>query len=251
MKSHPEHAHGRRHRLGVYLHRWHRRGGLFAAVFLLWLAISGLALNEQSLLNLDQHRIDWPWLMRTYGLDAQTPAAYTSGAHWLLAGEGQTLLDGKPLAMPISGAIGMVQLNDVLYVATPASIILLRAADGLRIDELRMPTLPATPIHRLGLAAQHLVIEADRRYASGDGESWQATADASVHWSQARPLNAEQLRSAGLRPSLPLSRVLADLHSGQIFGGWGKRFVDLVGLAAILLALTGLWAALRRRHRSH
>lgn len=243
--------HGRRHRLGVHLHRWHRRSGLFSAVFLLWLALSGLLLNEHAVLNLDGLRIDWPWLMRVYGLDTRTVAGYTAGPHWLLADDGQTLLDGKRLAMPISAPSGMVQLGGLLYVATPASLILLRAEDGLRVDELRTPTLPATPVRRLGLAAGRIVIDAGRRYASADGESWQPDESADVRWSQAQPLSAAQLRSAGLRPSLPLTRVLADLHSGQIFGIWGKRCIDLVALAAILLAGTGLWAALRRRHHPH
>lgn len=241
----------KRHRIGVLLHRWHHRAGLFAALFLIWLAISGLLLNEHALLGLDSTRLDWPWLMRAYGLHGEQTPAFSAGSHYLLNNEGQTLLDGKPLALPIPEALGMVELGGLLYVATPMSLVLLKADDGQRIDELRAPPLPATPLQRIALHEGALLLQADQLYASTDGESWQAVNVTAARWSQAQPLSAEQQAAAGLRPSLPLTRVLADLHSGQVFGVAGKRLIDLVALAAILLAVSGLWATLRRRHHKH
>ena len=245
-QHHPRHA--GRLRLGVLLHRWHRRAGLFAAVFLVWLAVTGVLLNEGPALGLDGVRIGWPWLMDLYGLHATLPdQGFEAGGHWLVAVGEQARLDGHVAQPAVAQPLGMVELAGVLYLATADTLLLLKPDDGSRIDELRAPPLPDGRIRRIGIADGQIVIDVGALYASTDGEDWRAASGEPVQWSAAQALPPAQRKAAALMPSLPASRVLADLHSGRVFGPYGARLIDLVGLAAILLAATGVWSVLRRR----
>jgi len=248
----------RRARVGVQLHRWHRRAGVFGGVFLFWLAISGMLLNEAPTLGLDQARIGWPWLMRIYGLHETKPDnGYSIDGHWLVAVGDEIRWDGRI----VSGAdpatpIGAVLLDGVIYVASADRLTLLKASDGSRVDELGAESLPATPLRRIGQIDGILVLESGlqtvSQYRSPDALSWQlapASEIGAVTWSQAGTLPPAAREAATLRPSLPLNRVLADVHSGRIAGPVGVKLIDLVGLAAIILSVTGLWALLRRRRR--
>lgn len=248
---HPRPVTAVRFRIGVLLHRWHRRLGAIAAAFLIWLAISGILINEAAVLHLDQVRVGWPWLMHWYGLQAEAPASgWFAGGHWLATVDDEATLDGRRLDPAVHAPVGMVDAGGILYVATPTSLVLLKA-DGTRIDELREPPLPVASIRRLGLIDQQVAIQDLDAYGSADGEDWTAVAPASVQWVQPQPLpDAQRTLVARLaRPSLPLARILADAHSGRLFGRYGVGIINIVGLLAIMLAASGLWLWRRSRQR--
>lgn len=241
--------------LTAVLREWHKRAGLFAFFFLGWLGLSGIFLNEASDLDLNARRVGWPWLMAIYGLHAEPPASgLGSGGHWLaIAGE-TSVLDGKPLAQPLDAPLGLVAAPEpgvpdklMLYAAQADSVVLLRA-DGSRVDELRMPPLPIAAIRRIGLVPGHpasIAIQgSDTAYQSDDeGESWKPVAATAVEWSVRQPL-PQPVRAALLpysRPSVSVQQILVDAHSGRLFGRFGTYVVDAVGLAALVLATSGVW----------
>ncbi len=241
--------------LSATLREWHRRAGLFAFVFLGWLGASGILLNEASDLDLNGARIGWPWLMSIYGLHAEPPrSGLAAGGHWLAQAGGSTVLDGNPLPQAIAAPLGLVAAlepgaagRQMLYVAQNDSLLLLRP-DGSRVDELRMPPLPIGAIRRIGSVAASpgsIAIQgSDTAYQSDDeGESWKPVPATAVEWSAQQPLAAQQ-RSQLLpysRPSVSAQQMLVDLHSGRLFGRFGTYVIDAAGLAALLLAGSGVW----------
>ena len=44
-----------------------------------------------------------------------------------------------------------------------------------------------------------------------------------------------------------LEQFLLDLHNGNIFKGFGKWFLDIVGIFLLLLSISGFWIWIRRR----
>jgi hypothetical protein len=255
--------------LSATLREWHKRAGLFAFFFMGWLGLSGILLNEASDLNLNSVRIDWTWLMSIYGLHAEPPmSALPGGGHWLAVAGGNTVLDGKPLAQGIDAPLGFVGAQEpgepgkqMLYVARADSVVLLKP-DGSRVDELRMPPLPIAAIRRIGTLegqVSSIAIQGgDTAYQSDDeGESWKPVPATAVHWSELRPLPQDQRAKLVpfSRPSVSMQQILVDTHSGRLFGRFGTYFVDAVGLAALLLATTGIWmywrtASARRKQAS-
>src|SRR5205085_1933106 len=81
---------------GPVLHRWHRRFGVAASLFLAWLALSGLLLNHSPLLGLDRARTHASWLLRLYGLESALPqTGWSAGGHWLVVTGEAVALDGR------------------------------------------------------------------------------------------------------------------------------------------------------------
>ena len=241
--------------LTMVLREWHKRAGLFAFVFLGWLGVSGIFLNEASDLDLNAKRVGWPWLMSIYGLHPEPPqAGLGAGGHWLAMAGDNSVLDGKPLAQSLDAPLGLVAAPEpgtpgkvMLYVAQADSVVLLRP-DGSRVDELRMPPLPIAAIRRIGTVngepGSIAVQGSDTAYQSGDeGESWKPVAATAVQWSARQPL-PQDVRDALVpysRPSVSVQQLLVDVHSGRLFGRFGTYVIDVVGLAALLLATSGVW----------
>jgi hypothetical protein len=245
--------------LNALLREWHKRAGLFAFFFMGWLGVSGILLNEASDLNLNSVRIGWPWLMYLYGLHADAPdTALPAGGHWLAVAADHTVLDGKLLDPPINAPLGFVAspepgepVREMLYVARADSLVLLKP-DGSRVDELRMPPLPIATIRRIGVLEGHsgsIAIQgSDTAYQSDDeGESWKPVPATDVQWSVTQPLPQPQrkLLLPFSRPTVSMQQILVDAHSGRLFGRYGTFFIDAIGLAALLLACSGVWMTWR------
>jgi hypothetical protein len=130
--------------------------------------------------------------------------------------------------------------------------------DGTRVEELRAPPLPVSTIRRIGTLSgaggDRVAIQDLDAYASEDGEDWQPVSPDAVRWSRPEPLPQEQQQRAApyARPTLPLERVLADAHSGRLFGRHGPLLIDLTACSAVLLVCSGLWMVWRAsRRRPH
>ncbi len=238
--------------LTATLREWHKRAGLGAFLFMGWLGVSGIALNQSASWGLDAARVDWPWLMAVYGLHAQSPeTGFKFRDHWLAVSGEHSILDGKPLSMQVKPPIGVVWSGDsahqTLVIASYDGVLLLKP-DGSRIDELQAGLmLPVSSIKRIGTAEKNTamaVIEDEGLYGSVDGESWnKLPAKTIVRWSEPTALTASQRKQFenNARPSVAVEQLLIDLHSGRLFGRLGPYVIDLVGLAALWLAMSGVW----------
>lgn len=244
----------RRLPIGARLRHWHRRLGISAALFVIWLAISGIALNEGTALGLDQIKIGGRFISTLYGLNDRAPeVGFSAGAHWLVPSELGALLDGQLIKPQLSNVIGFVSSGKLLAVGLTDGVALL-TPDGQLIETLHAETLPIITLRRIGLSNdQRIVIQGREAFVSADGENWTAFAGDSVQWSSLGelPATSRQKAAEALRPQMPLSRVLADAHSGRLFGRYGHWVVDAVGIATLLLALTGGWTYLRALRRQH
>lgn len=245
-------AHARRRAIGAFLHRWHRRFGVAVCAFVVWLALTGWALNHSASLGLAATRIGAPWLTHWYGLRDTTPfQGYHHAEHWLVTTEESATLDGRALRDPLPRALGLTGAGNLLFAANATTLVVLDA-NGSPIDRLAAADIGLGEITRLGSTHDAVVVEGPqaKQLASRDGISW-APYIGSVSWSAAvelPPLVRTRAQYA-LRPTLPLERVMEDAHSGRIFGRYGPLVVDLVGLIFAALALSGLWMFLRRRWR--
>ncbi len=232
------------------LRDWHKRAGLFAFVFMGWLGATGILLNSSVTLGLDAKRLDWGWLMGMYGLHAQAPeTGFDAAGHWLATTNEYSVLDGRPLAQqiphPLGFAVGGTESAPLLFIATTDRLVLL-TPDGERVDELSGYTLPVDAIRRIGVveATGAVAIQDLDIYVTQDGLGWdELAAGTKVRWSQPQALSSE-LKAKTLpfaRPSMPIEQILIDVHSGRLFGRFGVYVINLVGLAALALSITGIW----------
>lgn len=248
-----------------FIRRWHARVGAVAAVFFLLLAISGIALNHTDALHLAKTPVQATWLMRWYGLKPEIPVTgylfehgyfAASGERWVL--NDHELHDlGLPESKPqIVGAIAWG--HDMLAVAS-AEHLFLFTPDGKQIDHLFSSSLPAPSISRLGAAGAtgqtQLVLEtADGIFTTGDALEWQKAASMDdVVWAEPQtfPQSLSGNLSRTFSPSLPLERIVLDLHSGRIFGQYGPLAMDLAAVVLILLSFSGVWIYIRTPRKRH
>lgn len=228
-------------------YRWHRRIGASAALFLVWLVISGLLLNHSDKLALDKVEIHSLALARWYHLTPALPqSAYLIGTHWLTQVNDDVLIDGKLTTIKSQPLIGATASEQLAALASPNELILLEP-NGQLIDRLSGADLPIGTIAKLGSACGTIAIsDTQKIYSSNDGLTWQECPEPLVTPAQ-RPLTPEEQRElAGqFTGSVSLEKLLVDLHTGHFFGALGAFFVDAVAICLLLLALSGLWLFFR------
>ena len=242
------------HSLARFIRRWHARLGLTAALFFIVLVITGVALNHTERLGLAHTAIRSETLNRWYGLPPPLILATYPEAAFVATPEAW-LYQGRKLADGGDTVVGVVALPDMLAVATAQSLVLYTRA-GERIDTLRGGALPQLPISALGWTGNALVIKTPSgMFSSADGVAWQVSQNAVITWSRAGQPDARltaQL-SQQLAPSLPLERIVLDLHSGRLLGAYGPYFMDIAAVFLLILSLSGIWIQWRswRQKRRH
>jgi uncharacterized iron-regulated membrane protein len=236
----------------LFLRRWHARIGLAAVVFFLFLAVTGVILNHSTELGLGNRYVHAAWLAKWYGISVETPRlAFRSGRHDLVAANGRWVLDGRPSGERLPQPLGLVELPDMVVVASRASLYLY-GKDGALIDHLETSALPAAPVQAIGADERQLVLKtASGSFQSRDALSWQSAPRDGIAWSSPADLSAaERERYAKmLEPGISVERLLSDLHSGRFAGRYGPLVVDLLAVFLAVLSLSGAWLFLKRKHR--
>ncbi len=226
-------------------------------LFLLLLAVSGVALNHASDWGLDRRHLDWPWLLDAYGIQAPAPTASFAdgGLRATLLGE-RLFLDDTEIAEDVAVLTGIATLHPLVLVGTPGDLYVLTTAGEL-VEAIDTAAGMPGPIDRVGRTGQRAVVEsAGKLYRSDPDityfERWDTDQRDELHWSVATPPAADELdvletlyRGRGLT----VERVLADVHSGRIFATAGTLIMDAVAVFMVVLSLSGLvlWIQHSRR----
>lgn len=231
-----------------FLHRWHRRIGMTAALFVLLLVVTGLLLNHTNDIGLDRVPLEHRWLRAHYGLGNAEADVVQAGQHRLAGRElqvrdGQLWLDSERLT-DCPQLIGVMEKPDQVLVVCPDRLVLL-TPDGQMIDQAdSLRGIPAG----LSAVAEHgdsILLRQGKTSLGVD------LADLSVHPVEAAPDVAWQGSLAAMDAApveaITWERVVLDLHSGRLFGRFGVWLVDLMALGAAVLAISGLVLARRRQ----
>lgn len=246
MSRHPEFKKAKR-QLARTFYRWHRRIGVSAALFVVWLVLTGWLLNHSDSLGMGTTELHSRALASWYGLTSSQPRSmYAAGDHWLIANDDNLILDGRAFGLQKMAPIGMAQTHSLVAIASDSFLMLLDH-DGHLIDTLSRQDLPFTPIAQLGAGCNGIVIaNASETLASSDGLEWKNCAEP-ISWSEPQAIPADKLAQLGnlLVPAISLEKLVVDLHTGRFFGRFGAYVVDAVGLCLLLLALSGLWLFFR------
>ena len=248
-----------RRNLSIFLRDWHKRAGLFAFLFMGWLGLSGILINQSPSWGYDTDRIYWSWVMWLYNLEPEPPqAGYVAGGYWMANTPEGTVVNAKAVIPPVKLPLGMVaggtEKEPLLYVANAEHVAVI-TPEGSRYDELRSPILPVESLRRIGsvigVPGSIAVQDLDAYQSLDGGNSWQPIDPSKVEWSVTREIPAaERDRLVPFsRPFVTLEHVLVDAHSGAIFGRGGVYVINTVGVAAVWLAISGVWMWWRANRR--
>ena len=224
---------------------WHRWLGLFAAVPLLWLSVTGLLLNHIVDLGLNDKRVSAEWILKRYHqLPEGKPVAFKTNERLVAGWDGALYLDGKFLEGFEGELVGAVGVKDKLVIATKESVGIFDGSDAmeLELDELSLPILP---LQGVAVAENVLLVKSDSGWSSFSDdfllfEEWNDSAEA-VTFNLLNDEELDELKSViASSRSMPLDRVIGDAHSGKLFGWPGWLITDLTALGAIILTILGL-----------
>ena len=234
---------------------WHRRVGIVAALLVLVLSITGIALNHTERLRLDERHVRWGWLLDWYGIEIPRDAVSFPLEPGRISLLGDRLyLDTKLLPGLFGELSGAVGLNGMVAAVVDGDVLLLTRSGDI-VDRLGGENGVPSGIDAVGRSeADPIALRAGGDVFTTDEDllvwSRSGTLASGVSWAMARPLDEDTL--AAIRNDyrgriLPIERVLLDLHSGRIFGTLGPYLMDAAAVLLILLALTGSWLWLGRR----
>lgn len=234
------------------LYRLHRWIGITAALFVLWLAISGLALNHSPDLKLGQRHVTSPSVLQRYGVSVTSAdTGYQVGLDWVAEADGVLMINTHPVAEITSAPVGAAQVGMFWFVAGKHWLIL-ADPEGQVIEQVSRSALPHA-IEGITYDAEFLRIQGEGRQSRSnlDLDGWQPDSmpfDAVT----AKPLPDElrqRLENQARARHVTWERLLLDLHTGRYFGPLGVIIIDIAAILMTLLALSGLLLWLRYMNR--
>ena len=243
--------------VAAWLRKCHRWVGAIAAVFVLLLAATGIALNHSADWRLDRQYVNWDWLLDAYGITAPAPSASYADADHRAVLLGQRLyFDAREIARNIDRLTGLVSLNAFVVLSSADGVFLVTAAGDL-VEHIDLTSQLPASIDRLGLSGDRIIVSSGGTNFRSDAEvnnfeAWRDVLGAAVAWSapSGAPMELlakleEQYRGQGLT----VERVLADLHSGRIVSTPGPLFMDFIAVCLVFLSATGIlfWVRGSRR----
>ena len=251
MTRHPKHK--SRAKLLRSLYIWHRYIGLCAALFVVILSVSGLALNHTESLHLDSTHVQSESLLDWYGIHAPDKLhSYSTGQDYFTEVHGLVFHNARLLDAVTAPLVGAISYQDFIVLATQNHLNLL-ARNGELIENIGsaggvpagMKAIGTTTDGTIAIKAAHGYYLTDESFLE-----WTETDTVDATWSMISdtpPALTRALQAAYRGNGLPLERVVLDLHSGRILGNAGVLLVDAAAIVFLLLAISGIWLWSRRR----
>lgn len=240
-----------------FYYKSHRLIGVVSALFFVVLAVTGPLLLHGKDLNLHEKWVSNDFVLSFYDTDpANPPRGVETEAGWVLAVDGVFLLNQRLLGRDQGVLIGATVDGDYLVIASDHGLSLL-TRDGDAIEHLGPDALPG-PVLRIGAASQRVVIETPQGLYRSDDDylSWNSADGGDVLWVEVNDNPPAEESAWALeayrRHLVTMHRLMTDIHSGRIVGGWGPYMMDAAAIAMLLMVASGLinwWSNLRRFRR--
>jgi hypothetical protein len=234
------------------LYIWHRYAGLFAALFVIFLSVTGIALNHTDTLKLKKHHISSSILLNRYNIQAPSNITHFEVAQRSVIQAGEFLFINQQYVSTVDATIiGVSPLADFLIVATSNKLLVIDINNQL-VETLREIDQVPNNLSRIGSHNKNLYVQANNQLFNLNDEFTikKTEFNQSIEWSTPSPLSQQDETTIIQRYKsniISLETVMLDIHSGRFFGAYGALFFDFVGIILIFLATTGIIIWLRQR----
>lgn len=245
-------------RLIRHLREWHRKLGIIAAFFIIFLSISGVALNHTTTLSLAHQAIKNTWLLDHYGIASPNDIRfYQHNTHSIQVTNNHLWLNEKLLLESADTVIAATLIasaekpNIQLVLVASRDHIYLFNQQGDLIDQIDEALGLPQNIEALSVEGQNIVIRTPSGYhqSTTDFLQWQAVNFiVEPNWIKPTKVSAKAAAKAALAyrsQFLTLERIILDAHSGRILGLFGVLFMDAVAILLILLSISGVYMWIR------
>jgi hypothetical protein len=236
-----------------WVRRCHRWLGVLLVLPLLWLVVTGLVLRYEEELGLDQMTVGSGWLLQKYGMIPEGEVRLAKAGEREVAEWGEVLFLDEVMLDEVGELRGAVARNGGVLVATP-DYLLVYDAGGEWEQKLGEESLPGVPVEAIGLQGQSVLLTAAGATSRFDealiGFAGVEPGVGGI-WSEVKVGEDADRKRLGQaiaeQAGIPWSRVVLDLHSGNLGGTTGKLIVDLSGLGIIVMSLMGMKLVFRKQ----
>jgi len=238
-----------RNRIIRHLREWHRRLGIFAAFFLIFLSVSGIALNHTTLFSLAHQSISSPLLLNHYGIKPPSDVRFYQQKQWLVT-EQLVWLGDKLVFESDEPIISISKFQSYNLLVTTKQIVIF-TSEGELVDKIDSSSDLPVPITAFSATSDHIIINTPEGYYQGDSDffDWQKINTlVEPSWVTHISVTKDELTFAQRlfqSQFLNWERVILDAHSGRLFGNLGVLFMDIVAFILILLSISGIYIWLR------
>ncbi|BAJ03583.1 uncharacterized iron-regulated membrane protein [Shewanella violacea DSS12] len=235
-------------KLAKQLRPWHRRLGIFCALFIMLMAITGVVINHSNHLSIDSAPVQQAWLLDYYGITPPSKLAiYQTQPLSLASSDNLVWVQHKQAVEADSEIKGMLALDNMLIAVDTGHLYILSQDGDLMEKQDASMGLPRD-IQEIGYDGQ-IWLKAQDGYFMADDQliEWtKAMPFSPIPWAVPLQTDTAQTEAAAIsllaRSShLTWERVLLDVHSGRFFGSLGPWFMDLVALSLIIMAISGIY----------
>lgn len=245
-------------RLIRHLREWHRKLGIIAAFFIIFLSLSGVALNHTTTLSLAHKPISNTWLLNHYGIaPPEDIRFYQNGS--LIVTNNLVWLDEKLLLESSADIISAGAMSIKVSAETSEKVFVIASQDqlyvynnqGEMLDQLGVEAGIPEGIEALAISDNIVTVKASSEYYQSDSDffDWQMIYPlVEPTWFMENSVSPQQEQQAILAyrsQFLTLERIILDAHSGRILGLAGVLFMDAVAILLILLSLSGVYIWIR------
>lgn len=241
---------------------WHRYLGVFAALFVVLLSITGIMLNHTEELALDSKYVESETMLSLYGIGLPSdPISFFAQNSWITQIGRKIYLNENYVSDMDGSLIGAVYCEGFLVISLENALLLI-TEEGQIIEKLGPEVGVPENLFKIGFNNKdEIVVENKEGTFASDKEfvTWQPLEPNTVTWStvQKLPDNIYQHLLKSYRgKGLPLERVILDLHSGRILGTWGVYVFDGFAVILIILSFSGIYmyffpAGMKKRRSSN
>ena len=131
------------------LHIWHRYVGITAAFFVIILSVTGLLLNFNEELKLDESPIANTWLLDHYNIGSFHVTSFQTDSHIVSQASHFIYVDGNYVLNLRDNLVGVINIDNYLILASSNSLVILDQNHEL-VDEVS--TLTGLPEKPLGIS---------------------------------------------------------------------------------------------------
>ena len=235
------------------LYIWHRYSGLFAALFVIFITASGIALNHTDGLSLKNHHLSIGVLLDQYQVQQPTVIRLFNNQGRSISQADDLLFIDANKGIPINNTlVGLAHLNDWLVIALNDRLLIVNS-DSQLVETLGADDAIPNDIVKIGIDHDaRVILFADKQayHLTADLSLQQSQQNSEINWSKAEPLPAVTNVEIGRRYRanvITLEQFLLDIHSGRFFGAYGTLFFDIVGGILLFLSITGVLIWFKQR----
>lgn len=230
---------------------WHKQCGVFSALVLIFLSVSGIALNHTESIDLAKVKIESTWWLDHYGVKKPHQVrAFDEGN--IIVADTYIWLNEKTVIEVESNVLAAYYDQAYFWVYTPNELNIY-TPEGELADQIN--ALSGLPQHISHVSKQgdYIIVKNSQGtyIAHSQVLEWEAYEKGiQPIWIKEYTLTPHKVEAAGSlyrSQFLSLERIIVDAHSGRIFGLIGILFMDFIALLLILLSCSGLYIWLRQR----